>query len=73
MKTIGMVKNGSSTLPPIANKKPFNMALAEIIIIFLNLVLGLTFISSLKEMTREEKLGCAIAQSVLIVILIFVI
>lgn len=49
------------------------MALAAIIVVFLNLVLGLTFISSLKEMTREEKLGCAIAQSILIAVLIFVI
>jgi len=46
------------------------MALAGIIIVFLNIVLGLTFISSINEMTKTEKIGCAIAQSVLIITLI---
>lgn len=47
--------------------------LATAIVIFLNIVLGLSFISSLREMTREEKTYCAIAQAVLLLILSVVI
>lgn len=43
--------------------------LGTIIVIFLNLVLGLTVISSIKEMTMQEKIYCAIAQAVLLLIL----